>query len=790
MHGSKRRLWIMRLFAMTFIPLIILGGIELGLRLGGYGYPTDFFSRIQIDGQNFYVPNEKFSSRFFPPAIARTTTPFRFPAGKDTNSYRIFLLGESAAMGDPDPSYGMGRYLELLLRDRYPGTHFEVVSVAVTAVDSHVILPIARDCARHQGDLWVIYMGNNEMVGPFGAETTFGMQAPPLAIVRTVLAIKATRIGQLLDQIIGRLRSASSTPRTWGGMQMFVNSRIDYDDPARLRAYANFKNNLEDILCIAHRIHVPVVLSTVAVNLEDCAPFASVHPNTLTTNQLFAWNEVYNEGITNETARSYAAALASYRRAAEIDPQFAELQFRMGNCNLELTNWIQAHTDFTLARDCDALDFRADTRINSAVQDAAARHAKDGVYLVDAAQIIAQNTPDGIPGLNFFYEHVHLNFAGNYLLALGFAEKIRDLLPASVRARDRGDWASEELCERRLAVTVWDQLRVWQPIFERITAPPFTEQYCHAAFVKQSEAKRNQARVRMKNQTPEEARQMYEEALALAPDDYFLHMNYERFLEAGGYLAQAITESRRCSEMFPELPGGFYYTGKLLVRDGKADEATSYFLRAVMIQSDYAQAQTALGEVFANQQRPADAVRWFKRAVRSDPNYVETYVAFGFLEQNRGNADAAMANYRKAAELEPEGPADYFNRANVAAARYLSDEAIADLQGVVKARPEFWQAHYLLGVQLAAVGKNEEAQNEFSTAVHYRPDFAPAYLCLGQTLAAQEKHAEALAQFHKVLQLDPANRSARQEIAVIQSSDKSTANNSKPITSPTARPDK
>src|SRR5262250_2798354 len=105
MHGSKRRLWVMRLFAMTFIPLILLGGIELGLRLADYGYPTDFFSRIQIGGQNFYVPNEKFSSRFFPPAIARTTTPFRFSAGKDTNSYRIFLLGESAAMGDPDPSY-------------------------------------------------------------------------------------------------------------------------------------------------------------------------------------------------------------------------------------------------------------------------------------------------------------------------------------------------------------------------------------------------------------------------------------------------------------------------------------------------------------------------------------------------------------------------------------------------------------------------------------------------------------------------------------------------------------
>ena len=83
----------MRLFAMIFIPLFVLGGIELGLHLIGYGYDSDFFTRILINGHAFYVPNEKFGSRFFPPAIARTTTPFRFPAEKAANSYRIFLLG-------------------------------------------------------------------------------------------------------------------------------------------------------------------------------------------------------------------------------------------------------------------------------------------------------------------------------------------------------------------------------------------------------------------------------------------------------------------------------------------------------------------------------------------------------------------------------------------------------------------------------------------------------------------------------------------------------------------------
>ena len=137
---------------------------------------------------------------------------------------------------------------------------------------------------------------------------------------------------------------------------MFMNGRIGYDDPARLRAYANFRGNLEDILRTAQRAGVPVILSTVAVNLKDCAPFASIHAPGLSTNQLSAWNEIFEQGITNEMAGHYRNALTLYRKAAEIDPQFAELHFRTGDCDAALTNQTQALREFELARDDDALD--------------------------------------------------------------------------------------------------------------------------------------------------------------------------------------------------------------------------------------------------------------------------------------------------------------------------------------------------------------------------------------------------------------------------------------------------
>jgi tetratricopeptide (TPR) repeat protein len=703
-------------------PLVVFGSAELALRLAGYGYPTSFFLRTCIQGHDFYVPNSKFTFRFFSASLARPPLPIRMPADKSTNAYRIFLFGESAAAGDPDPSYGVGRYLEILLRERFPGTDFQVLCVALTGISSHTILPIARECARHQGDLWVLYMGNNEMVGPFGAETVFGAQAPSRSLARASLAVKTTRTGQLLDAIAGRLDRRSPSPNSWGGMQMFTEARVRHDAPARRRTYANFQGNLEDILRAGRRVGVPVILSTVAVNLKDCPPFASLHGQNLTPDRESAWTKAYEEGVALEAAGSYPAALARYLDAAQLDSEYADLQFRIGVCELALTNYDQAQHSFALATDYDALAFRADTTINQAIRTEAQR-AGPGVYLVDAVAAFSQHSPAGIPGLELFYEHVHLNFAGNYLLALSFADQAKKLLPSRISSRDTGAWASADVCDQRLAVTVWDSQRVWQPIFNRISFPPFTGQLNHSAFVKRCEAKLNEAKAQMSLQTPEQARQIYERAVALSPGDNFLHGSFEKFLEAGGSLKDATTESQRVSALAPYLPGPCYYTGTLLVRQGRIHEAEEYFARAVALRSDYAQAHNELGLIFAGQQKLPEAMASFTRARKADPTFAESYLNLGFLEQRQGKLDQAMSYYAEAARLQPQGPADYFNHAVSLAAFHRSAEAIECFRVLIQQVPDFWQARYLLGMELAGIGRTSEARAQFSEVLRCRPDY-------------------------------------------------------------------
>src|SRR5436305_12524172 len=100
--------------------------------------------------------------------------------------------------------------------------------------------------------------------------------------------------------------------------------------------YHHFQQNLEDILQLASASGARVLLSTVASNLKDCPPFASLHRPDLTPAQQAEWDKLYQAGIHAEKTTNYDEALADYQQAAQLDNHFAELFFRLGRCQRAL----------------------------------------------------------------------------------------------------------------------------------------------------------------------------------------------------------------------------------------------------------------------------------------------------------------------------------------------------------------------------------------------------------------------------------------------------------------------
>jgi tetratricopeptide (TPR) repeat protein len=357
-----------------------------------------------------------------------------------------------------------------------------------------------------------------------------------------------------------------------------------------------------------------------------------------------------------------------------------------------------------------------------------------------------------------------LNFAGNYLLARTFADQVEKLLPALMTAKGTGSWDSAELCDRRLAVTIWDRYRIWDTIRSRVGDAPFIGESDHATLAKMHDVELDEIRAREKSETPAQATEMYQRALASSPDDHLLHANFAQFLQAAGDLPGAIEEAQHVCELEPQLWGTHCFLGTLLVRAGKTSQAAGCFSRALAIKGDSVEALNELGLIRINQHKTSEAAALFKRALRVNPRYVATYLNLGFLEQSRGKLTEAMAHYKEAARLQPRGPADYFYRAMTAACAAQQDQVIEDLRLLLPYQTDFWQARQLLGVELLARGQEADAQAQLAEVIRYRPDFAPAHLNLGITLAKQGKTEQALREFHTTLQLDPGNKLAQQQI--------------------------
>ena len=635
--ADSRRRWF-RVGAAVLVPAVGLVLLEFALRLAGYGYSASFLVRHPAAGPNVWVENQRFPWRFFPRTLARHPNPALLSPVKPAGVCRVLVLGESAAEGDPAPAFGFSRILQVLLQERHPGTRFEVVNLAFTAINSHVIVPIARDCQRLQGDVWLIYLGNNEVVGPFGTGTIFGRQSPPLHVIRANLAFKATRTGQLFDAVMQQVTPSREAAHGWGGMTMFLGEQVRRDDPRLAVLRDNFQKNLQDIIALGRGAGARVVVSTIVSRLRDWPPFGSLHRADLTEAQRLEWERLYQVGVAAETAGDMPGAIRSYEQAARIDSEFAELHFRWGRCFLTLGQPEDARAHFALARDFDTLRFRSDSRLNELIRQTVAAQPGGEVRLLDAEKSFERQSTNGIPGAEWLYEHVHFTFTGNYLLARLFAEEVAAALPPSARPDSAASrvWLSEDECASRLGYTDSQRYEIANLLRRRFEEPIYRQQLDHAERVTQVEQELASLRGAAKPAARHRALLVCRRALASAPDDWVLHDLTARLLGGLDDRAAAESEWRQVSRLIPHAALSYTEIGKLQQQQGNAHEAIVAFCRAIEVNPDHAEAYVGLGSVYSQQGRRTDAIRSFRKALRLDPTRQEA--ADGLAKLSAGSA--------------------------------------------------------------------------------------------------------------------------------------------------------
>ena len=595
---SRARVWLFRAVTVALVPLAVLGGLELLLRLLGVGHPSGFTIPCEVQGRRAVCPNPDFALRFFPPGLARQPRPFVVPEEKRPRTVRVMVVGESAAEGDPEPTFGVSRFLEAMLEEAVPGVRFEVVNAGVVAINSYVLVPIARDLARHAPDVVVIYAGNNEVVGPFGPGTVLTGRQPGLGLIRASIAMGSTRVGQVLTVLGRSLRR--DTPAEWQGMELFLDHQVRADDPAMEQVYRGFGSNLAEMIDVFRAHGARVVVSTVGTRLRDFAPFASAHRPGLDAAAFGRWKASVSRGDAVASEQRPLDALAAYEEAEAIDGAIAELQYRIGRTALARGDEPLARERLTRARDLDTLRFRADSRL-AQVTTEVARAAGPGVELVDGAGALAAASPNGLPGPELFWEHAHLTPEGNEVLARALFPAVVRALPASLKRNDVEAPPHAQVA-RRLALTGYDRYLIAKEVLRRLARPPFAGQMDHALQVAQVERVRNEGA----REPFEETEARYQAALVRAPDDPWLRWNHAILLDNRDvFLARrgepdrgrAVPEFQRVLEALPRFGEAHIRLAEAFARLGRLDEAEAQCRTLLRLRPGDPKAQATLAYV-------------------------------------------------------------------------------------------------------------------------------------------------------------------------------------------------
>lgn len=693
------RIWFLRLFAITVIPVLLLLLVEVGLRIAGYGYPTTATIKCQVNGEENYCENPKFAWQFFPKKIARGFCPFAFATDKPDNTYRIFVLGASAARGIPAGEYCFGRMIEIMLRQAYPEVNFEVKTLAMSAINSHVVLKIAEECASRQNDLFVVYLGNNEVVGPYGAGTIFGTISPNLSLIRLGMASRATRLGQLLNNLFESVGARKKSPVVWGGMGMFLKKQVRAESDDLQIVYRHYRKNLEDIALIAQKSKIPIIFSSVGSNLKDSPPFASMHRTDITDNQKNNWDKLYLAAISLERTGEFTEAISLYLAAAKIDETYADLQFRLGRCYWAMAQYDKARQSYIKARELDTLRFRPGSKINEIIRDVSDNRQNEGIYFVDTVGVLEANSPNGIPGEEVLYEHVHFNFTGNYLVAKTIFKQIEKVFPAKIKLHknNSAETLTEQQCRQYLAYTDWDKCRVGYELLNTLKKPPYVNQLNHNERIRVIEQELKYLKASLDKRSMAEAEKLYLEAIRQAPDDWFLHWGYAGLLLNGlGNQPASVREFRIVTELIPNSYTVHNAYGNALADLGNYTAAISSIRTAVKLNPLFADGHHRLGELYLKKGNIDKATEHFSSEIRIRPDRVKGYTSLGPLLEQQGKLDKAEKLYRKGLTFSENKVTLYYNLALLLANQNQFDKAIEVLKAGLKLNPNSFRLLELL----------------------------------------------------------------------------------------------
>jgi len=436
--GRSRRNWF-RLFAVLagLLPLVALEG---GLRLFDVGRPADAPDPFAGFNRNFPLFERQGAvyrtSRSRAPFIA----PQEFPAEKPPGGFRMFCFGGSTVYGHPyTGETSFPKWLELELAGRDPSRTWQAINCGGVSYASYRIAPLVQEVLRYQPDLIVVATGHNEFLEDRTYHSLKTRSALWSWVQRTAYSLHVINlVRQSLHHDRAAALSSAAGSTDGGELNPHVNTRLDYasgyasyrrDEAWWQNVVAQYDESVRQMVAACRAAHVPVLLVRLGSNLRDCPPYKSEHRTGLAAGAEADWQAAFDLATAAEKT-DLPRALRLYQEAAAIDADYALLNFRIARVLDRLGRAPEALQFFQKAKDTDICPLRITAPLEQTLLRIA---AGTNTPLVDAAQIVAARSAAGIPGNDWYVDHVHPTIGGHQLIARAIAAQFpsRGWLPSA-----------------------------------------------------------------------------------------------------------------------------------------------------------------------------------------------------------------------------------------------------------------------------------------------------------------------------------------------------------------------
>jgi tetratricopeptide (TPR) repeat protein len=195
--------------------------------------------------------------------------------------------------------------------------------------------------------------------------------------------------------------------------------------------------------------------------------------------------------------------------------------------------------------------------------------------------------------------------------------------------------------------------------------------------------------------------------------------------------------------------------GNLLADQGKLEDATAEYRKALELDPHSAVAHGDLGDALFQQDKLKEAEAELRRAVGLDPKLAVAHSDLGGTLLQQGKLDDAELELHQAIALDPELAVAHTNLGHVLYFHHAVDEGLRELRLAADLDPGNAVLRGNLGSMLRDAGRREDAVVEYRRAITLDNDQAAYHAMLGSLLFDLGQGDAAKAEFQRTLAIDP-----------------------------------